>query len=179
MEDISLIALTKTGVCPVPYFYEWLSGNVISRKKGSQVGNSTSLDKGSHFLCPIAKRNLCFVGSACTFALLLEQSNLFQCFISVQSLKAEEQELSRQVINKKCWSTFRGVSITPGTKMLSGFIVAYTDCCTSRIGDGGEVSVQTIFKGYLGLILDRLCWSVWWPDPVRLTALYMTLCGEP
>lgn len=35
-------------------------------------------------------------------ALLLEQSNLFQCFISVQSLKAEEQELSRQVVNKRC-----------------------------------------------------------------------------
>lgn len=31
------------------------------------MGNSTSLDKGSHFLCTIAKRNLCFVGSACTF----------------------------------------------------------------------------------------------------------------
>lgn len=41
--------------------------------------------------------------------------------------------------------------------MLSGFTVAYTHCCTSTIGDGGEVSVQTVFKRYLGLILERLC----------------------
>lgn len=67
------------------------------------MGNNTSLDKGSQFLCTEAKRNLlCFVGIACTFALLFEQSNLFQCFISVQALKAEEQELSRHVINRKC-----------------------------------------------------------------------------
>lgn len=67
------------------------------------MGNGTSLGKGSQFLCTKPKRNLlCFVGVACTFALLFKQSNLFQCFISVQSLRAEEEELSRQVINKKC-----------------------------------------------------------------------------
>lgn len=66
MEDFSLITLTKTWVCPVPSFYAWLSFKKCVCQKSSQVGNSTSLDKGSQFLCTVSKRNLCFVGSACT-----------------------------------------------------------------------------------------------------------------
>lgn len=64
-------------------------------------GIAPLLTKGVTF-CTQELRNLWFLGSAFTFALLLKQSNLFLCFVSVQSLKAEEQELSSQVINRKC-----------------------------------------------------------------------------
>lgn len=61
-------------VCLVPVIYVWLSLKKYVFKKCSEAGNSTSLDKGSQCLYKTAeKKNLCIVGYAWTFALLLEQ----------------------------------------------------------------------------------------------------------